>query len=96
MTRAEIIARTISRHGTEPTRRGVRELGCRASDAEIDAALAIVLEADGWIVDPREQGKASTSETYRATRKQRDRINSYVKNNDPFFFNLPKPPKGAS
>ena len=51
MPRAEIIARTISRHGTEPTRRNVREYGCKAPDVEIDRVLALVLTEDGWIVE---------------------------------------------
>jgi len=51
MTRAEIIARTISRHGTEPTRRLLRERGVTGTDSQLDLVLADVLEADGWIVE---------------------------------------------
>jgi len=90
MTRAEIIARTISRHGAEPTRRNVREYDCKDTDEQIDRALAVVLADDGWIVDPGKVTKAKTSVSYRNSAKLRDKRNTWIKSNDPAFWDKPK------
>jgi hypothetical protein len=94
-----MIVRDIARQGIEPTRRRVREvLDARhqtATDDEIDAALVPELHAR-WIVEPVDHGKAKTSAASHNARVARDRVNAHVRSNDPFVWDLPKGPKGAS
>lgn len=51
MTRAAIVAKTLSRSGREPSRRLLRAHSVRGTDAELDAVVLEVLVADGWIVE---------------------------------------------
>jgi hypothetical protein len=94
MTRAVIVAKTLSRSGREPSRRLLREHSVRGTDAELDAVVLEVLVADGWIVEPVDRGKATTSVAYRNARKLRDRQNTWLKSNAPAFWD--KPRRGAS
>lgn len=95
MTPVQMIVRDLARQGIEPTRRLVRaQLAARhitATDAEIDRVLAVELQR--WIVDPGKVTKAKTSVAYRNAAKQRNHRNTWIKSNDPAFWD--KPTRGA-
>jgi hypothetical protein len=90
MTRAAIVARSLSRSGREPSRRLLREHNVRGTDAELDAVVLAVLVTDGWIVEPVDRGKATTSVAYRNARKLRDRANTRAMPHNPAYWDQPK------